>query len=127
MNLAAERTFIRDILADLIGDKGGAYTYLPGRMVLPAWLVTPADNYLTSGQTFGTATIHLTVTYIAEQAADNEVSTQEVDDAMSAAITTFVSDYSNIHIESGTSPFSTSINGSAYLAQSVQIAFSINL
>lgn len=126
MNLRAEREYVRDILAGLIGDDGGAYTYLPERTVLPAWLVTPADPFLSAGQTFKTGLLHLTVTYISTQGS-NEVEAQAVDDAISGAVSTLLAHEVPFRIESGTAPFTVSINGATYLAQSIQIAFPIDL
>lgn len=125
MNLAVERQYVADLLAGL-DEFTEAYTYVPARTSLPAWLVTPAEPFITRGSTFGTATLHLDVTYISKTGA-NDVTQGELDAAISAAVTALVRDKANIGVESGTSPFSIRMNDQAYLAQTLTIQFQIDL
>ncbi|GAA0959142.1 hypothetical protein [Frigoribacterium faeni] len=124
LDLAAEREFVRVILADLIGDDGAAYTYIPERTVLPAYLVTPNSPYLSSGQTFATATLNLEVTYVSARGGNEKV-TQEVDDNISSAITALMS--AGISVNGADQPQSITLNGIAYLSQTIQISFTIDL
>lgn len=61
MDLAFERTHLAQVLAPL----GTVHEYLPERINPACVILTPADPYITSGQTFGTATVHFEVTYVA--------------------------------------------------------------
>ncbi|NRD25550.1 hypothetical protein [Frigoribacterium sp. VKM Ac-2836] len=127
MNLAAEREYVRNILADLIGENGAAYTYIPERTTLPAYLVTPNSPYISNGQTYGTATLRLEVTYVSSHGGNEKV-TQEVDDAISAAVVALMQDpASRIAIDGADQPHSIRLNGQDYLSQSIQISFKIDL
>jgi hypothetical protein len=127
MNLAAEREYIRTLLSDLIGESGAAYTYVPERTTLPAYLVTPNSPYLTGGQTFGTATLHLEVTYVSARGGNEKV-TQDVDDAISAAVAALMADTNTyIRIDGADQPASLTLNGQAYISQTIQISFPIDL
>jgi hypothetical protein len=64
MNLASEREYLAGVLAPL----GTAHEYLPERLNPPCLILTPADPYVTSGKTFGTATVHFDITFVAKVA-----------------------------------------------------------
>lgn len=125
MNLAAERQYVADLLAGL-DEFTDAYTYVPARTSLPAWLVTPAEPFIQRGTTVGTATLRLDLTYVSSIGA-NEVVQDALDVAVSKAIPALLLDPANIGIDSGTSPFSIRMNEQAYLAQSLTITFTIDL
>lgn len=124
LDLAAEREYVRAILENL--GKGQAYGYIPAKTGLPAFLVLPDSPYLTNGQGVGKARIHLRVVYISKSGA-NDAETSEVDEAVSAAVSAFLAAPVSISIDGASSPYSLSVNGGAYLAEDLQISFTIDL
>ena len=124
LDLSAEREYVRSILAGL--NLGEAYGYIPSRTSLPAFLVVPEDPYLSSGQTFGTAVIHLQVAYVSDQGANSNQSDQ-CDAAVSAAVNALLADDARISSDSGSAPYALTLNGNQYVAQNLTISFTINL
>ncbi|WP_140448152.1 hypothetical protein [Curtobacterium flaccumfaciens] len=122
LDLAAEREWVRDILTGL--DLAEAYSYLPGRTSLPAFLILPDSPYITSGGGFGQARLHLRVAYVSRDSANN-VETGNVDAAMSAAIGAFIP--KAISIDGASAPYSLTINNQPYLAADLQISYTVTL
>jgi hypothetical protein len=122
LDLTAARDEVVQILAGL--DLGEAYGYLPARTSLPAFLVLPADPYITGGQTFGRLTLHFRVAYISALKA-NQDETADVDIAISAAVNAFLAE--NIAIDGASSPYAITVNGNTNLAADLTISFPVSI
>lgn len=126
LDLAAEREYIADILDQL--DIADSFTFIPARLVVPGFLVVPDSPHITSGGPFGTAVLHLRVTYVADSSSSNEQEQADVDAAISQAVNAFLTDDARINIDGGSSPYGVAMgSGQTYLAADLQISFSINL
>lgn len=112
MNLASERTYLAKLLAPI----GQVKPYLPERLAPPVWIITPADPYVTDGDTFGTARVHFVLTFVAPSktaATSAPVLDKAVDDAVAALLA------GGYRIEEVSAPFVLNANNAAYPSISV--------
>ncbi|QKS15600.1 hypothetical protein HUN59_04645 [Curtobacterium sp. Csp2] len=112
MNLAAER----DYLAKLIAPIGTVKPYLPERLNPPLWIITPADPYVTNGDTFGTVRVHFVLTFVGPvktAASTAPALDQALDDAVAKLLP------GGYRIEEVSAPFVLQANNAQYPAVSL--------
>jgi hypothetical protein len=81
----------RDELKELLAAATGkaAFSYLPGALQPPAWVVNNSSTYVTSGGSFGSILVHLDACYFTRSAA-NTVMTSDVDDVLEDALVALI-------------------------------------
>lgn len=112
MNLATER----DALVEVLEQIGTAAPYLPERLNPPVWILTPADPYVTPGQTFKSVRVHFDLTFIA--AVKTAAATaQDMDRAVADAIGVLVGQ--GYSVENVKAPFVLSANNAQFPAVTI--------
>lgn len=124
MDLAAERSYVAGILGAL--NLGETYTYVPARLVVPAFMVVPDSPHLTNGAPFGQARLHLRVVFVAASGGNEDEQTA-VDTAISSAATALLGTGAGISIDGASAPYAGQAGNQSYLSADLQISFNINL
>lgn len=106
-------TDARDAAKALLAESTGktAYSYLPGSLTPPAWVVNTGSPYVSPGSSFGSIKVTLDLCYFT-RSGTNAVVTHEVDDVLEDALVALVN--GGYGIESVTVEGLTA-NGATYL------------
>lgn len=121
----SELTNARSDIAAILNDGGiGAVSYLPERIVPPVALVDSASPYVTPGSTFGTFTVHWTITLIAAKATNEEM-TVALDDCIEDALVAFAN--AKYSIEQVGKPYALSANNAQYVAADLSIYYNVRI
>lgn len=101
-----------------------ALSYIPGRIVPPIYLVSQGSPYVSSGDTYGTFRVQLSVEVISPTAA-NDTNTEALDTMIEDALVSLVNN--GYSVASTTQPFQLDVNNASYLAATITVSKNISL